>query len=116
MNLTTIGRIIFGLPFAVFGLFHLLMADKMAGLVPAFVPGGVIWVYVTGLALLAAGIAIMLQKMTRMACLGLAALLGVFILTVHAPGLGTNDFAMPGLLKDLALLGGALYMAGHHEK
>lgn len=116
MNLTTIGRIVFGLPFAIFGIFHFMMADQMAGMVPSFVPGGVLWVYVIGLALVAAGVAIVLQKMTRMACFGLAALMAIFILTVHIPSMGKDNYAMVNLLKDLAFLGAALYMAGHHEK
>lgn len=39
---TTIARIIFAIPFAIFGIMHLTNADKMAGYVP--IPGGAFWV------------------------------------------------------------------------
>lgn len=45
-------RIIFAIPFGVFGVMHLMAADKMQGIVPAYVPGGVIWVYITGVLLI----------------------------------------------------------------
>jgi hypothetical protein len=34
------GRIIFALPFLFFGAGHLMNAPQMAGMVPAFIPGG----------------------------------------------------------------------------
>ncbi len=49
------------------------------------------------------------------AALGLAILLLTFIVAVHLPGLGNpamRDMAMSGLIKDTALLGGALTWAG----
>ena len=38
---TTIARIIFAIPFLIFGLNHFMKADMMAGMVPSFLPGGV---------------------------------------------------------------------------
>ena len=85
----------------------------MAGMVPSFIPGGVIWVYLTGVALLAAAVAIIIQKKARLAGLLLAAMLLIFVLTIHLPGvMGGNESSMPGLLKDIALAGAALGFAG----
>ena len=106
-------RIAFALPFAVFGLFHFLNASAMAGMVP--VPGGVFWIYFTGAALIAGSLGIMTGILGRLAALGLAALLGTFILAIHIPGLSNpqmQQMAMMGLLKDVSLLGGALTWAG----
>ncbi len=61
-NLKNVGRIVFAIPFAIFGLMHLMMANNMAGMVPTYVPGGVFWVYLTGLALVAATISIISKK------------------------------------------------------
>jgi putative oxidoreductase len=110
---TTIARIIFAIPFAIFGLLHLTNADKMAGYVP--VPGGAFWVYLTGIAMLAAAVSIISGKLTKIACLSLAALLLVIIVTVQIPGLSNPQMAqmaMSGLLKDTSLMGGALLIAG----
>ncbi len=116
-NLNKIGQILFALPFGVFGLFHFMMASQMAGAVPSWVPGGIFWVYVTGLALIAAAVSLVINKYAYYAALGLALLLVTFVLTVHLPGMmGGDQMAMPGLLKDLALAGAALLVAHLNPK
>lgn len=114
---STIGRIMYSLPILVFGMMHLMMGGKMAGMVPAFIPDGVLWVYVTGVALVVAGISIMIGKMAKMAGLGLAMLLLIFVMTIHIPMVMSGNDAMmqmgmSNMLKDLALAGGALVLAG----
>ncbi len=115
MGLYSIGRILYAIPFGIFGILHLLMADNMAGMVPGFIPGGVIWVYLTGIALLAACVAIAANKHARLASLCLAGLLASFILTIHLPGMMGEgmQMSMAALLKDIGLLAGALMIAGH---
>jgi uncharacterized membrane protein len=110
--LTSTGaRIIFAIPFAVFGLFHFMNASAMAGMVP--IPGGVFWVYLTGAALLAASISILIKKQAYLACLLLALFLAITALAVHLPGvIGGDQMSMPSMLKDLALSGAALGFAG----
>lgn len=57
-----VGRILFAVPFLIFGLFHFTGADNMAGMVPSWLPGGVLWVYLTGVGLVAAPIAVLTGK------------------------------------------------------
>jgi hypothetical protein len=62
----------------------------------------------------------MLNKYIKIACFGLAALLFIFILTIHIPGLSSVDikvtqFALIELLKDTALMGGALMIAIYYD-
>lgn len=112
-RLARAARVLFALPFAIFGLFHFLNASAMAGMVP--VPGGVFWIYFTGAALIAGSIGIITGFLGRLAALGLSALLVTFILGIHLPGLSNPEMqqgAMMGLLKDVSLLGGALTWAG----
>lgn len=66
MLTSTVARILFALPFLVFGLMHFVGADSMAGMVP--VPGGVFWVYLTGVAMVAAAVAIISARMVWLAC------------------------------------------------
>jgi putative oxidoreductase len=110
--LTSTGaRFIFAIPFAVFGLFHFMNASAMAGMVP--IPGGVFWVYLTGAAMLAASISIIIRKQAYLACLLLALLLAIYALSIHLPGaIGGNQPSVTNLLKDLALSGAALCFAG----
>jgi len=108
---STIARWLFALPFGIFGLMHFMMAENMAGMVP--LPGGVLWVYLTGVALIAACISFIIQKQVRLAGVLLALMLVIFVLTIHLPTvMGGDQSAMSSLLKDLALAGGSLLIAG----
>jgi len=109
-----IGKYLFAIPFLVFGLVHFINADEMSGLVP--LPGGVFWIYLTGLALIAASLSILTGKETKLACQLLALLLLIFVFFVQMPGVLKGDQqAMTGLLKDLSLAGGALILADRYE-
>ncbi len=115
-NLNTIGRYLFTVPFAIFGLMHLAKASDMAGMVPTFIPGGVFWVYVIGIALLLASASFILQKKVYLAGLLTAALMFVFVLTIYLPAvIGGDVIAMSGLLKDLGLAGGAVMLANEYK-
>ncbi len=115
-NLNTIGRYLFIVPFAVFGLMHLAKASDLAAMVPTFVPGGILWVYITGVALLAASTSFIIKKKVFLAGLLTAGLLMVFVLTIYLPGvIGGDMMAMSGLLKDLGLAGGALMLANDYR-
>lgn len=104
-------RVIFAIPFAVFGVMHLMSADKMQGMVPPYVPGGIIWVYITGVLLILGALGLILNKSAQIAGYILGALLLIFVLTIHLPKLLEGDqSAMGTLLKDIALMGAALFI------
>lgn len=111
-----IGRYVYALPFAVFGFFHFMNAGAMAGMVP--IPGGVVWVYLTGAAMIAASLALMSGKWGGLAAALLGLMLLIFVLAIHLPGVvnAPDEAAMQGsmtqLLKDMALAGGAWVLAG----
>jgi len=109
--LPKLGTYLFALPMAVFGIMHFMAGEAMAGMVP--IPGGVIWVYLTGAALLAAAVAIIIGKKAVLAAQLLALFLLLTALTVHLPSLmGGDQNAMGQVLKDFALAGGALVLSG----
>lgn len=109
-NISEIGKYLYATPMIIFGLFHFFNASAMAGMVP--IPGGVFWIYLTGLSLILAGVSIITQKLDEWSSFLLAVLLLVFVLTIHLPGvIAGGEMAqiyMTNLLKDLALAGGAL--------
>lgn len=113
--LSTIGRYLYALPFAVFGIFHFINAGQMAGMVP--IPGGVFWVYLTGLAFLAFCVSLIIEMKVHLAGILLGVMLIIFVLSIHLPGVmgGEMQPSMTNLLKDLALAGGALYIAGSYD-
>jgi len=116
-----LGKVAFGLPFLVFGCFHLIKYNEMAGMVPKYIPGGKIWVIITGVALILAAISLLINKWVKLSMILLAVFLLITIFTIHIPGLSSIDaqvaqMSMMGLLKDLALAGGALGFAALSTK
>lgn len=114
---TTIGRVLYAIPFLMFGGMHFMKADMMTGMVPPFMPMANLWVYLIGACFMAAGISILINRYTKISGLLLAMLLMIFIITIHIPGIMSGDavkmqIAMPNMLKDLALAGAALLIAG----
>ena len=127
--LTTIGRILFALPFGILGLNHFLMQSYYTGMISTFIPGGGYTIIITGLALIAACISIIAKKYIQISCLLLALLLFIFILTIHIPGLFDSNpvkilnmdtkvstLALIELFKDISLMGGALMIAGIYRE
>lgn len=111
-NLSSIGRIIYGIPFFVFGILHLVSHGSMVDFVPSWLPFHLFWIYLVGIAFIAASISIVTLKYARLACLLLALLLLIFIVTIRIPNVVAGDpMSLTMLLKDSSLLGGALVIA-----
>jgi putative oxidoreductase len=118
-KISTIGRILFALPFAVFGINHFLMMDYYMGMLTSFIPKTGYIMILTGLMLIAASISILTKKFVRLSTILLAALLFIFIVTIHIPHLiaGTdNTPTLIALLKDISLMGGSLMIAGIYSE
>lgn len=111
-----VGRLLFALPFGIFGIIHFMTASDTVFMVPDFIPGGIVWVYLTGIALIGACVCIVARIRVRLVSLLLALMLLIFALTVHLPEIlaGTQN-GLPNLLKDLSLSGGALFLAALYE-
>ena len=115
-QLTSVGKFLFLIPFFFFGVGHLTGANEMQGMVPSFIPGGVIWVYLTGIGMLAFVVANMLGKYDKLAGVLLALMLIIFACVVHLPQQGTNPMWMIGFVKDIGLAGGALMLADKYAR
>lgn len=117
-----VARWIYAIPFLMFGIMHFVMTERMTGVVPQWMPGAYFWVYFTGVAHIAAAIAIASNRLIRLAGILLAIMLLTFVFTVHLPGVlnpETMAASMTSLLKDTALAGGALmaaHFASHREE
>lgn len=114
-NLSTIGRILFAIPFAIFGINHFLFLNFYIGNVTSFIPLGPYTIILTGIFLILASLSIIFNKYIKVSTILLSILLLIFILTIHIPGLFDPEkwqFALIELLKDTSLLGGSLMIAG----
>ncbi|WP_375577927.1 DoxX family protein [Marivirga tractuosa] len=114
--IANIGRFLFAIPMVIFGVFHFVNTRTLQNVVPSFIPGQTFWVYLTGAALIAAGISIIIKKRVQLISNLLAIMLLVFALFVHLPlALEGDQLAASSLLKDIALAGGA-FILGHYFK
>jgi uncharacterized membrane protein len=84
-------QVLFGLACVEFGLAHFAYDDYTASMVPAWLPGSLGFAYFTGLAHVAAGIAIMIGTLARLAATLEAVMMSLFGLLVWVPSL----FAQP---------------------
>ena len=112
-------RILYAIPFVVFGINHFINASAMQGIIPSFLPVKIFWVYLTGVTLIAAGVAIITKIHIKLAALLLALQIALFILFIHLPMVfkaATRDMAMISLLKDISLAAGALIISGMASK
>ena len=114
-KLTTIGRILFAVPFALFGINHFLMLNYYLVMLTSFVPLGAYTIILTGIMLIAASISIITKILVKFSTLLLAGLLFIFIITIHIPHLFTDadkTISIIALLKDISLMGGSLMISG----
>ncbi|MCC6866666.1 MAG: DoxX family protein [Ignavibacteria bacterium] len=119
MNILTgiFARLLFAVPFLGFGINHLMHANAMAGMAP--IPGGAIWIYVSGAAMILAGIAAITKFQGKTAMLLLALLLLIYIVSIHIPQMlkpESYSMGMMSLYKDAGLMGGALLLAGIFDR
>lgn len=117
--ISRIAVIILGIVMIVFGLYHFIKPQTLLVYVPEFIPGGIVWVYVVGLAFVLAGVSFITHKRVKLAGYLLALLLFIFVLSIHLPNYlnaGDSDMkqvAFVSLLKDTALGAFAMYIASN---
>lgn len=117
-KLAVLGRILFALPFGVMGVNHFLMTKIFTEQIKtSFIADGAFTIMITGVLLIIASVSLILNKFVKTACIWLAALLLIFILTIHVPGLfqANWELALIQLLKDTGLMGGAILIAAYYD-
>jgi uncharacterized membrane protein len=81
-----IARLVFGVCLLVFGVSHFVYAKFTASLVPAWLPPSQLaWAYATGVAQIAAGLAMLTGVEARLAAVLLTVMYAAFSLLVHIP-------------------------------
>jgi uncharacterized membrane protein len=113
------GRTILAVCIIAFGVLHFIYPAFAPGIQPMFesvafpIPGHLFWVYASGIALLAAGICILVNWKTRVGAAFIGIMVLVFELLTRVPGFFKHPLGMTGdWLKDLGIIGGALILAG----
>lgn len=107
-KLNSIGKFMYVIPIAIFGVFHFMNAEAMSGMVPSYMPVQIFWVYLTGAALIIAPLAVIFGKKGKLALQLLGLMLLLFAVMLHLPGAIAGDqMGTTMFLKDFALAGAA---------
>jgi len=113
------GRLFFALPMGVFATQHFTNTKDVARIVPSWMPLHTFWVYLVGIALIAAVLSIILEKHARLAATLLGCMFLLFVVLMHIPNIvathGARLFWVIGL-RDIAFSGGAFALAGRQLK
>jgi uncharacterized membrane protein len=83
--LISFGNIFFSITMIVFGIDHFLYTEFVATLVPSWVPGHVFWTYFAGIALIGAGVCILLKIQLKLIGLLLGIMLFIWFVILHIP-------------------------------
>ena len=110
-----LGRVFVAASLALFGAGHLVGAQFMVPLVPAWMPARLFWVYFVGLALIAASASMVAMKHVRLSATLLGITFFIFVLTIHLPAVlrtPYDRFRWAVMVRDLVFGMGAWALAG----
>ena len=68
-----------------FGIDHFVYPDFVASLVPSWIPGHLFWTHFAGVALIAAGVAMIVRIQARLASFLLGAMIFLWVILLHIP-------------------------------
>jgi putative oxidoreductase len=112
------GQYLFAIPWIVIGVQHFMYADFLETLVPEYMPVRRGWVYLTGIAMMAAGVSFLIDVKPRLAALGIGIMLTFFILQLHAPLVSSdphNSMHWTRALQDITIASIALMLTSRKE-
>ena len=120
--MSRIAIILLALVMAVFGVYHFIYPQNLVAYVPSFLPdAGNLWVYIPGTAFILAAVAFITNRKVKLAGYLLAALLLIFVLTIHLPNFlhagdnETKQLSLVNLLKDTAIAAFAMHIAANAQ-
>lgn len=90
-----------------FGAKQLVVGAELAGMVPWFFPGGIVWVYLTAIAMVLAVVSALMGKLDKLAFTLAGIMILIFATTIHLRGVleGGNPRVLFDFLKDVGLAG-----------
>ncbi len=113
-KLTPLGPMFLALFLILGGIQHFVYLDFVMKLVPSWIPGPRFWVYLTGMALIAGGMGILVPKTARLAATMTGIMILLWVLLLHIPRAVADPHAAgetSGVFEALAFSGVAFILA-----
>jgi len=117
--LAVIGRYIYAFSMIIFGIQHFQYASYIAFLIPKWMPVHLFLAYATGVAFIAAGLAIATHIFSRLASFLLGLMFFLWVVTLHAPRVmasSHNADELTSLFVALAFSGASFLLAAYSAK
>jgi uncharacterized membrane protein len=95
-KLTPLGMYPLAVTMIVFGIDHFLYTPFVVTIVPAWLPWRLFWAYLTGAALIAAGLGMIARVKARLAATLLGGMIFVWVLVLHIPRAAADPFGAIG--------------------
>jgi uncharacterized membrane protein len=114
-----LGRVFVPTALAVFGTEHLVSANFIVDMVPAWMPGRLFWAYFVGFALLAAATSILFMNRVGLSSWLLGMMFVLFVVVMHLPNAAANPrdrFRWAVALRDLLFALGVRALAATQDK
>jgi uncharacterized membrane protein YphA (DoxX/SURF4 family) len=118
-KLATAGRYLFAISMIIFGVQHFMLAEFIASLIPGWMPARLFLAYFTGVAFIAAGLAIATGVLARLGSALLGVMFLLWVLLLHGPRVAAalrNDDEWASLFVALAISGGGFIIAQGAQK
>jgi uncharacterized membrane protein len=109
-----IARILFGIALPLIGQSHIVFADATAGYIPGWIPDHLFFAYFTGMADIAAGLAVIFMVVPRLASSLAALMMSLFTILIWIPtvvGAPMDRLSWTALMASTAISGGAWAVA-----
>lgn len=84
-TLLRLGRLLFAASLPLFGVLHFIYAARFANLLLAWIPFHLFWIYIFGIALVAAAFSLLTGIAARLAATLLGLMYFLWVLTLHLP-------------------------------
>lgn len=108
-----LGKWLFILPFAAFGLLHFGPLEFSLPYIPEYLPFPSFWVYFSGVCLMAFTLSALLKKLDGLSAFLLGIMLLLFVGMIHIPKAMEGDFLQViATFRDMAMAGAAFIYAG----
>lgn len=118
-KLIALGPVFYAAPLATFGAEHLSIPRSISQAVPPWMPAPMFWIYLVGVALIAAALSIALRIYTHWSAPLLGIMFVSFVFMIHIPNVvaNPNDRILWAVaLRDLSFAGGAFALAATWTK
>jgi len=113
-KIVALTHVCFAVPLAVFGAEHFSLGSSMIGLVPAYMPWRLFWIYFVGVALIIAALSIATRIQVRWSGLLFGIMMFVFVAMIHLPGVirSGDRIIWTIVIREMSFGGGGWVLAG----